>query len=136
MDLNQIVAALNEDLSGTRGCAMSIVRFDKSEGAVECVSLGDVQCHLYNIRDAHFFTPTPVTLGTGHFAKMRFRVEKARVEPGSILVMFTDGLKSRTTLKGQLEVLRQPPIAIAQHLIENYSRPDDDAFVLVARFQR
>jgi hypothetical protein len=48
--------------------------------------------------------------------------------------MFTDGLKSATNLKGQLDVLRQPPIAIAQHLLEKHARPDDDALVLVARF--
>jgi hypothetical protein len=50
--------------------------------------------------------------------------------------MFTDGLKSRTTLKGELDVLRQPPIAIAQHLLEKNSRPDDDALVCVVRFPR
>ena len=136
MDLDQIVIGLNADLAGTRGCAMSIVRFNKAEGAIECVSVGDVQSHIYNLRNAHFFTPTPLVLGAGQFQKQRLRVEKATVEPGSVLVMFTDGLKSRTNLKGQLEVLRQPPIAIAQHLLENNSRPDDDVLVLVARFPR
>jgi hypothetical protein len=48
--------------------------------------------------------------------------------------MFTDGLKSRASLKGQLDIRRQPAILIAQHLFENESRPDDDALVLVARF--
>jgi hypothetical protein len=50
--------------------------------------------------------------------------------------MFTDGLKSRTNLKGKLDILRQPAITIAQHLLENDSRPDDDATVLVGRFSR
>jgi hypothetical protein len=55
-------------------------------------------------------------------------------KPGSVLVVFSDGLKSRTSLKGELEVLRRPAIDIAQHLLENALRPDDDALVLVARF--
>jgi hypothetical protein len=75
-------------------------------------------------------------VGTGHFQKQRIRVERVPVKPGSVLIMFTDGLKSRTTLKGELDVLRQPPIAIAQHLLENNSRPDDDALVCVVRFPR
>jgi hypothetical protein len=50
--------------------------------------------------------------------------------------MFTDGLKSRTTLKGELELLRQPVITIAQHLLDKNSRPDDDALVCVIRFPR
>ena len=103
---------------------------------IECVSAGDVHSHLYYLRDAHFFTATPLILGTGPLHKQKIRVEKAAVPPGSVLIMFTDGLKSRTTLKGQLDVLRQPPISIAQHLLENDSRPDDDALVLAARFLR
>ena len=136
MDLDQIVIALNGELADTRGCAMSIMRFNKNNRTLECAAVGDVHSHLYNLRDAHFFTSTPLILGDGEFRKQRVRVEKVTAEPGSILVMFTDGLKSRTTLKGQLEVLRQPAIAIAQHLLENDSRPDDDVLVLVARFAR
>jgi anti-sigma regulatory factor (Ser/Thr protein kinase) len=135
-NLEEIVIALNQELSGTHGCAMNIVRFDKETGIAECVSLGDVHSHLYHHKDAHFFTPIPLVLAAGQFQRQRIRVEKVPVPPGSVLLMFTDGLKSRTTLKGQLDVLRQPAIAIAEHLLENDSRPDDDALVLVARFSR
>jgi anti-sigma regulatory factor (Ser/Thr protein kinase) len=136
LNLEEIVSALNQELSGTHGCAMSIIRFEKKTGMAECVSLGDVHAHLYHLKDAHFFTATPLVLTGGQFQKQRIRVEKVVVQPGSVLVIFTDGLKSRTSLKGQLDVLRQPPIAIAEHLLENDSRPDDDALVLVARFPR
>jgi len=133
-DLDQIVTVLNQELAGTRGCAMSVTRFSKDNRMIECTSVGDVHSHLYKLRDAQFFTSTPLILGDSDTARQTIRVEKATAQPGSVLVMFTDGLKSRTSLKGQLEVLRQPAIAIAQHLLENDSRPDDDALVLVARF--
>lgn len=134
MDLDEILIALNQELADTRGCALSIARFDKNNRSLECASLGDVHSHLYNLREARFFTPTPLVLGTGQLPRQKVRVEQATVEPGSILVMFTDGLRSKTSLKAQLDILRQPAIAIAQHLIENDSRPDDDALVLVVRF--
>jgi anti-sigma regulatory factor (Ser/Thr protein kinase) len=136
LDLDQIVAALNRELAATRGCAMGIVRFSRSDGTLECVSLGDVHSHLYHLRDAQFLASTPMILGTAQTSKQKLRIEKATVEPGSVLVMFTDGLKSRTNLKGKLDILRQPVLSIAQHLLENDSRPDDDALVLVARFLR
>jgi anti-sigma regulatory factor (Ser/Thr protein kinase) len=135
-NLEEVVVALNHELSGTHGCALNIIRFDKITGIAECVSLGDVHSHLYHFKDAHFFTPTPLVLAAGQFQKQRIRVERVPVQTGSVLIMFTDGLKSRTSLKGQLDVLRQSSIAIAEHLIENDSRPDDDALVLVARFPR
>src|SRR5262249_51162809 len=102
MDLDQIWITLNDELSGTRGCAICIMRFDKHARTIECVSVGDVHPHLYTLRDAHFFTATPLILGTGPLPKQKIRIEKVPVEPGSVLVMFTDGLKSRTTLKGRL----------------------------------
>jgi hypothetical protein len=135
-DLDQLVIDLDRVLAETRGCAMSIVRFNMQLRTLESVSVGDVHTHVYYRRDAHFFAATPLVLGTGRIRKQKVRVEKIMVEPDSVLVMFTDGLKSRTSLKGQLDVLRERPVAIAQHLLENDSRPDDDALVLVARFLR
>src|SRR5262245_25505338 len=132
--LDEMIVTLNRELGNTRGCAMSIIRFNKQDRTIECVSVGDVHAHLYNLRDSHFFASTPLILGDTDLPHRKVRIEKTTAPPGSILVMFTDGLKSRTSLKGQLDTLRQPAIAIAQHLLENDSRPDDDALILVARF--
>src|SRR5262249_256782 len=132
----QILAALNDDLAGTRGCAMSIIRFDKNARTLESASAGDVHSHLYTLRDAHFFASTPMILGESKLMPIKVRIETIKAEPGSLFVMFNDGFKSRTSLKGQLDVLRQPTISVAQHLLDNHSRPDDDALVLVARLPR
>ena len=136
IDLNQTLVAVNQTVTGTRGCVLAMVGFDKRTETMDCISAGDVHCHLYHLKDAHFFTPSPLVLGTGQWEKHRIRIERVPVHPGSVLVIFSDGLKSRANLKGQLDILRQPAIAIAQHLLENESRPDDDALVLVARFKR
>jgi anti-sigma regulatory factor (Ser/Thr protein kinase) len=133
-DLRQIVFDINDELARTRGCAISIIRFDRSAGMLEYASAGDVHAHLYHLREAHFFTPVPMVLGGGPLKRQRVRLETKSVDRGSVLIMFTDGLKSRTTLKGEMEIFRQPAIAIAQHLLETHSRPDDDALVCVARF--
>jgi anti-sigma regulatory factor (Ser/Thr protein kinase) len=132
--LNQILLDMDRELNGTRGCAISVARYTKQTRQLECASLGDVHSHVYRLRDAHFFAATPFVIGAGQLPRERIRIETAVIEPGSVLVIFSDGLKSRTSLKGQLDVLRQPTIGIAQHLIEHDSRPDDDATVLVARF--
>jgi anti-sigma regulatory factor (Ser/Thr protein kinase) len=134
MDLSPMPMALNEELVGTRGCVMSFMRFQKDDRVLQCASVGDLHSHLYYRRDAHFFTSTPIVLGGRQFQPQRVRTEQIIAERGAVLVVFTDGLKSSTSLKGQLDVLRQPAIAIAQHLLENHARSDDDAMVLVARF--
>jgi hypothetical protein len=135
LSLERLGAAVNDALIGTRGCAMSAIRFTRHDGMLEYFSAGDVQAHLYTLRTAHFFTPTPLVLGTGPLLRQRIRVEKTARPGNSVLAIFTDGLKSQTTLKGQLDVLRQPAIAIAQRMIESYARPDDDALVLVVKLR-
>jgi anti-sigma regulatory factor (Ser/Thr protein kinase) len=135
MALDQLADVINAGLAGTRGCALSVARYIKDARTLEYAAAGDVHAHLYHLREAHFFTPVSLVLGTGQLKKQKIRIETQTVKSGSVLVMFTDGLKSRTNLKGQLDVLRQPAIAITQHLLEHDSRPDDDALVFVAKFR-
>ena len=120
--LDQLTNAINDALIGTRGCAMSIVRFTKASRTFEAISLGDVHSHLYNLRDAHFFASTPLILGEGKLSPVKLRLEKTLANPSSILVMFTDGLKSRTSLKGELDILRKPAISIAEYLLDKIGR--------------
>jgi len=131
--LEDILSAVNTGVTDTRGCVLGIVRFTQETRTLQCVLAGDVRAQLYHFRDSHFFTSTSLIVGDGDISKRRIRVEEVSVLPGSVLVMFTDGLETKTGLKGQLDILRRPAIAIAQHLLETHSRGTDDALVLVAR---
>jgi anti-sigma regulatory factor (Ser/Thr protein kinase) len=136
LGLREIVEAVASELQGIRGCVMAIARYHIESGLLQCLSVGDSRAHLYHFRDAHFFTPTPFVIGDRDLPARRLRVEELTVGPGSVLAMFTDGLESRTNIKGQLDLLRRPSVVIAQHLLEHHSRGTDDALVLVARFKR
>jgi anti-sigma regulatory factor (Ser/Thr protein kinase) len=136
VSLDELAFVLNTELAGTRGCALSIVRANTQSGEVECLAAGDVHAHLYNGRDTHFFTSTPLVVGDAQFARRRVRTERTTAGPGCVLLMFTDGLQSRTSLKGELELLRRPAITIAQNLLATHARPNDDATVMVARWRK
>jgi anti-sigma regulatory factor (Ser/Thr protein kinase) len=133
--LGEILVAVNAAMAETRGCVIGLARFIKETRVLQCILAGDVRAQLYHYRDSHFFTPTPVILGGVASQQKRIRVEETPVAPGCVLVMFTDGLETKTNLKGQLEMLRRPAIAIAQHLIETHSRNTDDSLVFVARIK-
>jgi anti-sigma regulatory factor (Ser/Thr protein kinase) len=135
LDLREILLAMNSEIAGTRGCVVSLARFDKQAGKLQCLSAGDVRSHLYHVRDAQFFTSTPLVIGGSDLSLRRLRIEEAAVVRGAVFAMFTDGLESKTTLKGQLDLLRRPAIVIAQHLMKTHVRGTDDALVFVARFK-
>jgi anti-sigma regulatory factor (Ser/Thr protein kinase) len=130
-----ILTKVNADLSETRGCAMGLSLFRNDTRTLQCVLAGDVRAQVYHLRDAHYFANTPMVVGEREIARRRIRVEEFAVVPGSVLILFTDGLETKTTLKGRLDVLRLPAIVIAQHLLEIHSRATDDSTVFVARLK-
>jgi anti-sigma regulatory factor (Ser/Thr protein kinase) len=131
--LDEVLLAVKSGMSDTRGCVIGIVRFERENRRLHCVLAGDVRVQLYYLKDAHFFTSTPMIVGDSDIPVRRIRIEDVDVPQGAVLVMFTDGLETKTSLKGQLDVLRRPPIVIAQHLLETHSRGTDDSLALVAR---
>jgi anti-sigma regulatory factor (Ser/Thr protein kinase) len=135
LSLDELLLAVNSGLSDTRGCVLGVVRFTEENRKIQCVLVGDVRAQLYYFKDAHFFTSTPLIVGDSDIPRRRIRVEEIEVPQGGILAMFTDGLETKTSLRGQLDILRRPAIVIAQHLLETHSRGTDDSLVLVARFR-
>jgi anti-sigma regulatory factor (Ser/Thr protein kinase) len=134
-DLREILTAVNSELSRGRGCAISIARFELQTGKLQCLSAGDVRAQLVGTRDSHFFTSTPLVVGEAALTMSRLRLEEKPVAPGCVFTMFTDGLETKTSLKGQPELLRRPAIVIAQQLLERHARRTDDSLVFVARFR-
>jgi serine/threonine protein phosphatase PrpC len=60
-------------------------------------------------------------------------VETKKLEPSDVLLMCTDGVRTRLSLDADFELLREHPVVIAARVVERFSREDDDVLVLVAR---
>jgi anti-sigma regulatory factor (Ser/Thr protein kinase) len=123
-------------LAGTRGVALGLARFDAATKTIEYGGAGDVSSQLYHLKTVHYFAATPLVLGHSEKQRREVRVEKVAVNSGAVLAMFSDGLKTNATLKGELEILRQPAVAIAEYLVDKFGRTNDDALALVVRFGR
>ncbi len=50
-----------------------------------------------------------------------------------VIVMSSDGLTTRADISEELQLLRRHPIVIAEHLLAQYGRTNDDALVLVVK---
>jgi serine/threonine protein phosphatase PrpC len=61
------------------------------------------------------------------------RVQHCPWEPGSTLVLASDGIRSGWSLDGHPRLLEQHPAIVAAVLHRDYGRPTDDATVLVVR---
>ncbi len=132
-DPEGVVRACDAALVGTRGAVMGVARVDFAAEALEATIVGDVMVHRYRPREALRFTATRGMLGAADLRRRAPRVERMPREPGEVLVLATDGLRTRLDLSSDLALLRQHPLFVAHALLERYGRPDDDALVLVAR---
>ncbi|MDI1227942.1 MAG: SpoIIE family protein phosphatase [bacterium] len=132
---DSLLVKCNVSVSGTRGSAMSLVRVRTDTEQAEHAGAGDVSTSLYHLNRAKKFIAVPHTLGHP-WENTLPRIESWPVAAGTVLAMYTDGFKTETTLQGEFEVLRQPAVVIAHHLLEKFGRNNDDALVLVAKFGR
>jgi serine/threonine protein phosphatase PrpC len=95
--------------------------------------VGDVSGSIFGPDVARRFVSAAGVVGSRQQAPLRTRVEQHRLEAGQVLVLFTDGIKSRVDLSSELALLRQRPYSIAEQVIDRWSRGHDDATVVVVR---
>jgi anti-sigma regulatory factor (Ser/Thr protein kinase) len=128
----ELLEDCHEALGSTRGAVMAIARIDPAAALVEVASAGNVSVDLVAPRSTRRFGGTSAVLGDPR-ASFRARAETKALERLDVLVMCTDGVRTRLSLEGDLELLREHPVVIAASVVDRFSRDDDDVLVLVAR---
>lgn len=123
-----VARACHEAVAGTRGAVLSVC--DVTAGEVEHIGLGNISVRFVRPRQSRRATGIGAVLGsTG--AIDRLRPERFAIERGELVVMYTDGITRAARIADELALLREHPIAIAQHLVHNHARAHDDALVAI-----
>lgn len=128
--LDRIMAGGHEELRGERGAVMSLALLDAERRKL-------VHCGVGNIRTRVFGSPVrvnPVAHGGVLGSNIgRIAVEEYTWVKGSTLVMASDGISDRWDLADYPGLADRDPAVIADTLLRDYGRADDDATVLVIR---
>ncbi len=116
-------------LSRTRGAVMTAVRLEPS-GDATVAGVGNVSARRVGTSAPWRFGGSSYVLGAPSGVH-KITTERVRLEPRDVLVVFTDGIRSRHDLGDDRDLLREHPIVIAQRFTERFARPDDDVLVAV-----
>ncbi|HVU05990.1 MAG TPA: SpoIIE family protein phosphatase [Polyangiaceae bacterium] len=117
-----VMQLLHRELAGSRGAAATLCTI--REGAVEACAVGNVE-----IRSAELRLPLVFSAGILGSRVAKFHVARANLVPRARLVLFSDGISSRTPLD---RVRHLSPEAACAAIIAQHRRKEDDATILVA----
>jgi anti-sigma regulatory factor (Ser/Thr protein kinase)/serine/threonine protein phosphatase PrpC len=130
---DHLLARCHAALGKTRGAVMSIARIAEPGDVAAIGCAGNTSVHIYGIGATRRFSGPSFVLGAPGRTPKTLAEEKS-LAASDAMVLFTDGLNTKTDLEGELDlILRKHPIRIAEELVKRFGRGNDDALVLVAR---
>ena len=122
-----ILLRASATMSKTRGGAAACARITH-DGAVSYAGIGNISGTLVSETASQGLASHNGTLG---MPLRRIHQLEYRREPGSLVVMHSDGLTTRWTLKDRADLLAHHPAIVAAMLYRDQSRNRDDATVVV-----
>lgn len=131
-DLDHLIRRAHEAMRTTRGCVLGACVIDPRSGELTYAAVGNITGRILTGGRALHLLDRPGTLGT-HLPVPRTHLQYCRWEPGSTLVLVSDGIRSGWNLNDHPRLLERHPAIIAAVLHREYGRPTDDASVLVVQ---
>jgi anti-sigma regulatory factor (Ser/Thr protein kinase) len=128
--LPDILRDTHDALKKTRGAAFALAKIDANKGLLTFLGVGNVAASIVTAGSSRSMASFNGTVG-----QQMGRVQEFKYpwNPGSILVMHSDGLATRWTLENYPGIWSKTPGTIAAILHRDYYRGRDDVTVLVAK---
>ena len=131
-DLDALVRRTHEAMRSTRGGVLGTCLIDPGRGELTYAAVGNITGRVVTGGRSVHLLDRPGTLGT-QLPVPSVRLQHCPWEPGSTLVLVSDGIRSGWNLDGHARLLEQHPAIVAAVVHRDYGRPTDDATVLVVR---
>lgn len=122
------LSLVHERSRATRGSACAIVTRDAQLGMLVSAGVGNVAMTVVGADDARGIAGQNGTLG---LACPTVREQRQEIPAGALVVMHTDGLSGRWSLRDYPGLRMRHPQVIAAVLFRDAQRPRDDATILV-----
>jgi hypothetical protein len=128
-----LVRRCHERLKGTRGVVMTLASIDGIENTVTWLGVGNIEGVL--VRTSASVDPSAETIflrpGVLGYRLPALQAVITPIALGDLLILTTDGIRSDFTRHFSPE---DPPDKIADYILSNFRKGNDDGLVLVARY--
>jgi negative regulator of sigma-B (phosphoserine phosphatase) len=131
--LDVLLQLCHRGLADTRGATITLARVDFETDTLSWIGIGNVTADLVakSAAGVHIRASALLSGGiVGYRIPHALATHQVSISPGDLLVIATDGI-----LEDHVQGIdfAAPAMAIAEHILDAYSRESDDALVLTAR---
>lgn len=127
-DLQDIIGAMHQAMTGTRGGAVALARYERAHRRFSFAGIGNISASLVDATRSQGLASHPGIVG-GHYRKVHVF---DYAEPSARwLILHSDGLQSRWNLNHYPGLVHCHPAVIAAVLHRDFCRGRDDVTVVV-----
>jgi anti-sigma regulatory factor (Ser/Thr protein kinase) len=130
VDPATVLRAVHDRITGTRGAAVTVAAFEESFDQVSFAGVGNVSSFVATVAGRRAVLSQPGIVG---HQLPKIRTETLPLEPDSVVVMHSDGVRDAWQLGDTPGLSRRRAAVIAATLLRDAATRPDDASVLVAR---
>ena len=129
-DVSGLMTRLHQHLKGTRGAAVGLCAIDAATGRTDYAGVGNTAIRRFGKAETRLVSQDGV-LGQN----MRTpRPQTLQLEPGDLIVLYTDGVSDRFTADDYPSVLRHAPKEVAINIVQRFGKDHDDAACIAVRY--
>jgi len=125
-----LIGILHAGMSGTRGGAAAVACVDVASGQLEFAGIGNIAASLCEPTGSRGLASHPGIVGVQYRKAQPFHFHAAA---GTLLVMHSDGLQARWSLRDYPGLLHRHPALIVAVLHRDFDRGRDDAGIVALR---
>ena len=129
-DVTGVMGRLHQHLRGTRGAAVGICAIDAATGRVDYVGIGNTALRRFGKVETRLISQDGV-LGQNIRTP---RSQTLQLEPGDVIVLYTDGVSDRFTSDDYPGVLCHAPTEVASKIVQRFGKNHDDAACIAVRY--
>jgi anti-sigma regulatory factor (Ser/Thr protein kinase) len=129
LSVDNLMNRLHSSLRGTRGATIGITKINTQNNKLYFSGIGNIETFIITNEGSKSI----ISFGgiVGHNMRTP-RVYEFSFLPGDVLCMYSDGIQSRW--RHEEINWKDNPQEIADRILLNYSRPNDDATILIVRY--
>ena len=129
-DVAGLMMRLHQYLKGSRGAAVGFCSIDTTSGRTDYVGIGNTTLRRFGKTETRLVSQDGV-LGQNMRTPLH---QTLQLQPGDLVVLYTDGVSDRFTPKDYPGVLNHAPKEVVDNIVQRFGKDHDDAACIAVRY--